>query len=176
MPGRFPIMAILQNPQLNLCVLRNIQHVPLQQQSVFHLESLWWRLQVCSNHWVLWQGLANRFPQVRIYQQTHGSRLSGSNLDFGSVDLIWLEEGRGFVSLGLCGIIRSPRESVGFPPLSTGTEMDDEVILGELFRPPGLAAVVDLCFGEPEQVVVVRINRDLLSQSLKEMEIGRAHV
>ena len=49
--------------------------------------------------------------------------------------------------------------------------MNDKVIFQELLCPMSLAVVVDLGFSEPEQVVVVRINRDLLSQSLEEMAI-----
>jgi hypothetical protein len=49
--------------------------------------------------------------------------------------------------------------------------MDDEVVLGELFRSASLASIVNFHLCEPKQVVVVRVYRYLLAQPLKHVAV-----
>ncbi|KAG6897125.1 hypothetical protein C0993_007774 [Termitomyces sp. T159_Od127] len=68
----------------------------------------------------------------------------------------------------------SPDEGVGLGTKSAGVVVDSEVVLGKDFRPTGLVAAELLGHGEVLQVVVVRVDLDVMRGAL-EVELRGDH-
>ena len=71
----------------------------------------------------------------------------------------------------LLDIVRPMREGVWLPTLFAGAEVNDEIEFEQFLGSACLALIVDFRFHKPEEVVVVRIDSDLLPQPLEQMAV-----
>ena len=82
-----------------------------------------------------------------------------------------MKEWRQLLDFVFCYVVWSPGQRIGLTPLDSGAKVDDEVVFRQLLGSAGLPPIIHFCLCEPQQVMVIRVNRDLLSQYLEQVTV-----